>query len=585
MYNSPSVAYTMHRIFDLSSVKYKYPESHRSAGEWVLNDLDLKIEAGEFIAIIGPNGSGKSTLARILNALLIPVEGRILINGMDSRDLQNLLPIRNQVGMVFQFPEDQIVSTLVDEDVAFGPANLGLPREEIRKRVTKALEQVGLSDQRMRAPHMLSAGQVQRLALAGVLALNPRCIVFDEATTMLDPLGRKKVMQIMHELNSVGVTIVFITHHMEEAAQAKRIIVMDHGQIVMDGDPRSVFIHGADLQSMGLSLPPVTDLANLLRQIFPSISEGIFQENDLMVELGSLQKRSGFGMPKPTTRSAPVQIDVAHLAHTYLKGTPLEHLAIRDVSFQIQQSASYGFMGHTGSGKSTVLQHLNAILHPQAGTVRVGEFNLGDPNVDRKNVCRLAGLLLQNPEMQFFETYVGDEIAYGVRQFGTEEKIADRVRWAMEWAGLDFEKMKDRPVFSLSGGEKRKVALASVRAWKPGILLLDEPTAGLDPKSRNEILNRLKLLRDEAVTVVLSSHQMEDIAELADGAVVFDQGCDISNGPIGAVFLQGNILDQAGLEPPLAGRVASFLRRSGWQIPDWVVKSEDLALVLGAQFG
>ncbi|HZU87072.1 MAG TPA: energy-coupling factor transporter ATPase, partial [Anaerolineaceae bacterium] len=520
---------------------------------------------------------GKSTLARHLNALLLPTDGRIFVGGLDTRELKNHARIRNTVGMVFQFPEDQIVSTVVEEDVAFGPANIGLPRAQIHERVESALNRVGLLEYRNRPPHMLSAGQMQRLAIAGVLAIHPRCIVFDEATTMLDPVGRKMVMELMRDLNQDGVTIIFITHHMEEAAQARRMIVMEHGCVAMDGTPESIFAHSADLNSLGLSLPSVTSLAMGLSRIFPAISKGIYREEDLFCAFSEpVGQRREKRIKGNEVGPLPIQIEVSHLEHIYLKGTPLEHKALYDVSLKIGQGVGYGFMGHTGSGKSTVLQHLNAILRPQAGSVRVGSYNLENPDVDRKSVCRLAGLMFQNPEMQFFETYVGDEIAFGVRQFGCETSLAERVRWAMEWVGLEFDLMKDRPTYSLSGGERRKVALACVLAWKPGILLLDEPTAGLDPRSRQEILGRLKQLRNEEVTLVLSSHQMEDMAALVDGAVVFDHGRDVFSGAIGVVYSQEQRLSAVGLEPPLAVRAANRLREKGWDIPDWVIQPEDL---------
>lgn len=569
-------------FFEIKALQFSYPASQPSESREVLRGVDLCIADGEFVAVVGANGSGKSTLARHLNGLLLPSAGRVRVAGMDTREPQNHARIRNLVGMVFQFPEDQIVSTVAEEDVAFGPANLGLPREEIQKRVDESLARVGLMDYRFRPPHMLSAGQLQRLALAGVLALRPRCIVFDEATTMLDPLGRRMVMDLMHDLNKDGITVVFITHHMEEAAQAKRMLVMQQGNIVMDGSPEHIFAKQADLTACGLSLPLVTSLAKDLARVFPGMGQGIYREKDLFSALSGPKELQR--IMEPTSNPLPSvvsQIDVEHLAHTYMKGTPLQHLAIEDVSFRVKQGDSCGFMGHTGSGKSTVLQHLNGILRPQAGTVRVGEFLLNDLSVERKKVCQLAGLMFQNPEMQFFETYVGDEIAYGVRQFGSKKLLAEQVRWAMEAVGLDFQQMKDRAVYNLSGGERRKVALASVLAWEPEILLLDEPTAGLDPVSRQEIVKRLKELAEMKVTLVLSSHQMEDIAALVSSAVIFSKGRDIIQGTLGEIFQQDELLAGVGLEPPLVVRVRNQLCNLGWSISELAITPERLLQSLG----
>jgi len=231
-----------------------------------LRDVSLKVEAGEYLALIGANGSGKSTLARHLNALLVPDAGQVWVNGWNTRDKRHWWDIRRTVGMVFQNPDSQIVATVVEEDVAFGPENLGLPREEIRRRVEDALATVGLAAERERNPQFLSAGQKQRLALAGVLALEPQCIVLDEATALLDPAGRAAVLRVLETLHAQGITIVLITHRMDEAARADRIVVLEEGRVAIDALPRQVFRRGIDLRRWGLTLPSATALAQALSQ-------------------------------------------------------------------------------------------------------------------------------------------------------------------------------------------------------------------------------------------------------------------------------------------------------------------------------
>ena len=258
---------------------------------------------------------------------------------------------------------------------------------------------------------------------------------------------------------------------------------------------------------------------------------------------------------------------------------------MQDVSLEVQTRASHGLLGRTGSGKSTLLQHLNGLLRPQKGSVQVGPFNLADPAVQTRSVIQLAGLVFQNPEMQFFQQYVGDEIAYGPRQFPGSETLAERVRWAMELVGLDFEAFKDRLLFTLSGGERRKVALASVLALQPSILLLDEPTAGLDPHSHAEILGRLKSLQAGGMTLVLSSHRMEDLAELAQSLTLFDGGQALATGSLAAIFSQKDLLEGAGLEQPLAVQAAGWLRQAGWPAPAEVVTPAQLAACLGSAQG
>jgi len=227
----------------------------------ILKDVDLEIRSGEFVAVIGHNGSGKSTVAKHMNALLLPKGGSVRVFGLDTADEDATLDIRRQVGMVFQNPDNQIVSNVVEEDVAFAPENLGVPPEEIRRRVDKALETVGMEEYKEHTPHLLSGGQKQRVAIAGVLAMNPKCIVFDEPTAMLDPVGRSEVLRIIDALRKkYGTTVVLITHHMEEAVAADRIIVMSDGRVVMEGPPRAIFTRVEELRALGLAVPDTTYL-------------------------------------------------------------------------------------------------------------------------------------------------------------------------------------------------------------------------------------------------------------------------------------------------------------------------------------
>ena len=232
----------------------------------VLQDINLAIEEGSFVAILGHNGSGKSTLAKHFNAILLPSGGKVYVSGIDTTDEARLLEIRQTIGMVFQNPDNQIVANVVEEDVAFAPENLGVPPEEIRQRVDDALKTVGMYVYRTHAPHLLSGGQKQRIAIAGVIAMQPRCIVLDEPTAMLDPFGRREVMRTIHRLNRThGITIILITHHMEEAAEAKRVVVMDHGKILADGPPKEIFSQVKLLRSIGLDVPETVDLLYQLR--------------------------------------------------------------------------------------------------------------------------------------------------------------------------------------------------------------------------------------------------------------------------------------------------------------------------------
>ena len=256
-----------YEMIETDSLRFAYPADEGGEPVFALRGVDLAIEKGSFVVVLGHNGSGKSTLAKTFNAVLLPAGGKVYVEGMDTLDESLLLAIRQRVGMVFQNPDNQIVANVVEEDVAFAPENLGVPSEDIRRRVDEALKTVGMYEFVRHAPHLLSGGQKQRIAIAGVLAMEPECIVLDEATAMLDPVGRKEVLSTVHRLNrEKGITVVLITHHMNEAEEADRVIVMDDGKTAMDGAPAEVFTQVADLRHMGLTVPDTVDLLDRLRR-------------------------------------------------------------------------------------------------------------------------------------------------------------------------------------------------------------------------------------------------------------------------------------------------------------------------------
>ena len=257
----------MSAIIETRELTYAYPAEEDQTPVLALGGVDVAIEKGTFVVVLGHNGSGKSTLAKTFNGVLLPAGGKVYVEGMDTCDENLLLAIRRTVGMVFQNPDNQIVANVVEEDVAFAPENLGVPTEEIRRRVDEALAAVGMSEFVRHAPHLLSGGQKQRIAIAGVLAMEPACIVLDEATAMLDPVGRREVLTTVHRLNrDKGITVVLITHHMNEAEEADRVLVMDDGKLVMDGSPQEVFTQVGKLRSMGLTVPDTVDLLDRLRR-------------------------------------------------------------------------------------------------------------------------------------------------------------------------------------------------------------------------------------------------------------------------------------------------------------------------------
>ena len=258
----------MSTMLQTEKITFTYPAEEGGRQESsALREVDLEIEKGSFVAVLGHNGSGKSTLAKHMNAVLLPTGGKVWVEGMDTQDAQLLLEIRRRIGMVFQNPDNQIVANVVEEDVAFAPENLGVPSAEIRRRVDDALEAVGMAEYARHAPHLLSGGQKQRIAIAGVIAMEPECIVLDEATAMLDPVGRREVLSTVHRLNrEKGITVILITHHMNEAEEADRVVVMDDGKVAMDGTPKEVFPRIDELRSMGLTTPDTVDLLDRLQK-------------------------------------------------------------------------------------------------------------------------------------------------------------------------------------------------------------------------------------------------------------------------------------------------------------------------------
>lgn len=277
-------------MIQCNDLSFKYSVNEGEEEFYAVNGVSFDVKKGEFLVVLGHNGSGKSTIAKHMNALLVPSSGTVIVDGLDTSDESNLWNIRSKAGMVFQNPDNQIVATIVEEDVAFGPENLGVEPSEIRKRVDESLEKVGMSEYKRHAPHLLSGGQKQRIAIAGILAMKPDCIIFDEPTAMLDPSGRKEVLANIKEINEkYGITIVLITHYMDEAAKADRVIVMDNGKIILEGVPRDVFSKVETMKNIGLDVPQVTELCYELQKTGIDITTKILNVDEMVNALCQLR--------------------------------------------------------------------------------------------------------------------------------------------------------------------------------------------------------------------------------------------------------------------------------------------------------
>lgn len=551
-----------------------------------IDEVNLDIEPGQFIAILGHNGSGKSTLAKHMNAILVPSGGTMWVDGKDTKEEENLWDVRQTAGMVFQNPDNQIIGTVVEEDVGFGPENLGVPTEEIWQRVEKSLSAVGMIEYRHHSPNKLSGGQKQRVAIAGVVAMCPKCIVLDEPTAMLDPNGRKEVLRTVEELRKrEHVTVILITHYMEEVIGADRVIVMDQGHVVMDGTTREIFSQVELLKKYRLDVPQVTMLAHGLKQRGLDIKEGILTTNELIEELEKVgdwrqnPKKTYVGhaetVVKKEKKENPI-LKLEHIEYVYSSGTAYEKRALKDINLDIYEGEFVGVIGHTGSGKSTMIQHLNGLMKATSGALYYNGENIYDEKYNLRQLRNNVGLVFQYPEHQLFEIDVLTDVCFGPKNQGlTEEECKKRAIEALELVGLS-EKYYDTSPFDLSGGQKRRVAIAGVLAMRPKVLVLDEPTAGLDPKGRDEILDQIAYLQKERnLTVILVSHSMEDIAKYVDRIVVMNKGRKMYDGEPKEVFAHYKELEKVGLAAPQVTYIMHALSEKGMHVNTEVTTIEE----------
>lgn len=548
-----------------------------------LNNVNLAVPEGQFLAVLGHNGCGKSTLAKHFNAILTPTSGKVLVNGLDTSDEDKIFDIRRTVGMVFQNPDNQLVATIVEEDVAFAPENLGVPPLEIRERVDSALKQVDMYEYREHAPHQLSGGQKQRVAIAGIIAMQPRCIVMDEPTAMLDPKGRKEVMRTIKQLNrEQGITVILITHYMEEAAQADRVVVMDKGTVIMDDEPHKIFAREKELRAVGLDVPQVTELCFMLKERGVDISGEIIFEDECAEAISALPlKKKTADLSKEKLAEKIEKTDetarLENVTYKYSVGTPFEKTAVDNVSLTINRGEFVGIIGHTGSGKSTLIQHLNGLVKPTSGTVFIDGTDIHSKDVKLRDIRFKVGIVFQYSEHQLFEETVAKDIAYGPKNMGLyDEEIQNRVKDAAESMGITH--LLEKSPFELSGGQQRRVALAGVLAMDPETLILDEPAAGLDPKGRNKILTLIKNYHEKSgKTILLVSHSMEDIVKFAEKVLVMNKGKVFSFDYTDSVFEHTDNLVSIGLDVPQITRLSHKLKENGIDIGNDIYTTERAA--------
>ena len=475
----------------LQNVRFSYD----GGTTWALDGVNLSITPGERVAVVGANGSGKSTLGRIIAGLTAPDSGIVKLLGQsvfhdDAPDADAYRAARHDIGAVFQNPEDQIVTTVTEDDVAFGPENLGVARERIRQRITDALQQVGMDGSEAMNPTRMSGGQQQRVAIAGMLAMKPRMLVLDEPTAMLDETARKDVMHVLAQLHDNGVTIVHITHREDEAASADRIIRMEHGRIIDDVTPP-------------MEAPD-------------AVTNDGSQVSSVLTTSAVSPKRSGDGTPIVT---------LAHVSFAYDRRFPI----FQDMSLSIDAGETVAIMGRNGCGKSTLTRLLCALETPDRGDITIGGIPVARDNGrravplrrrDRHALRERIGYVMQHPERQLFAETVAQDVAYGPRNLGIHgDELTERVSQTLDSLGLSH--LADRSPFALSGGQQRMVSIAGVLACRPQILIMDEPTSSLDAAAAQRIHTLIADLKAQGVTVIIVTHDAAE-ARLADRVIMLD---------------------------------------------------------------
>ena len=497
-----------------------------------LDDVTLEVCRGERVCVLGANGSGKSTLASVICGLLAPDEGDVELAGRavctgGVPDLAAYRDARRQLGLVFQNPDDQIVTSVVADDVAFGPENLGVPRAQISARVARELRRVAMEKYAHADPSRLSGGQRQRVCIAGALAMEPAVLVLDEPSSLLDVRGRAAIMRVMGRLAAAGATLVHVTHFMDEALAADRVVVMQHGHVALEGTPDEVFAakNAQVIEALGLEMPFEARLAVALRQAGAA--------GGAIAAPGTPSDEK----PAACAACAPAAEPLAILARDLGFSYGPDAQALNGVSLKVPVRATTAIVGQTGSGKSTLLRLLCGLEAADAGSLTVCGINAATKR-GRRQVRRAVGYVMQHPERQLFAQTVAEDVAFGPRNQGlSAAEVERRVAHALDLVGLADR--RDASPFELSGGQQRLAAIAGVLAMEPELLVLDEPTAGLDPRGRARLRALMADLAAHGVTLLQVTHSMEDAAR-ADHVVVLDQSHVLAAGTPAEVFCPAN---------------------------------------------
>ena len=540
--------------------------------EPAIENLSLEIEKGSYTAILGANGSGKSTLAKLIDVIEVPDSGRIVVFGKDTADDSVFWQIREKSACVFQNPDNQIVGTIVEEDVAFGPENLGIKLPELRERVDQALKDVGIYELRLREAASLSGGQKQKLAIAGALAMRPEILILDEATAMLDPRSRDEFLAVCEDIrHKKGLTLITITHDMSEAMRCGRVIVMSKGSKAAEGTPAKIFAD-ISLEQYGLRRPVIIKFAYEIARL-----AGVtLTEEDLTGEARLREKLTKILTSKdlakadiPEDKSSDENknpkrkiMSVKDLFSSYDGG---RSFALKNINLDVYEGEILGIVGESGCGKTTLISHMNSILKPSSGDIEVypeeGVTLRCSQKKDVQQIRQSVGLVFQYPEYQLFEETVYKDICYGLRKMKlTADEQKDRAVKAAKSVGLEKDVLRRNP-FELSGGQKRRAAMAGVLAMRPKILVLDEPASGLDPVGREEMFSLIKSHRAQGTTIIIVSHNMDEAAAYCDRIFCIRNGEAITAETPDKLFADAERTAKIGIDQPKITKFSSLLKQ------------------------
>lgn len=546
------------KIVELEDLSFTYRGGRKKA----LSDICLEMGEGEFVVWMGHTGAGKSTLACCLNAL-IPSFIRGELTGKARVLDRDILQCRTsdmsgEVGLVLQDFEAQLFCTNVELEIAFGMENLGVPREEMIRRVDELLPLVRLEGMRAREPSTLSGGEKQRLAIASVLAMRPRLLVMDEPTTDLDPAGKEEVFQLARELRGPEMAMVLIEHETEEALGADRVVLLREGRVVRDGFPRKALTDEGLLREVGVA--PLS-IADFFRRALGSLpSEGTFPltveeaigefKRALKLRQGAaqiLEKRDRRGMGAKRTN-----LRMEGVRYWYPSGVE----ALRGIDLEVGEGEFVALVGQNGSGKTTLAKHFNGLLRPTSGRVEV--FGEDASRLSVKELGKMVGYVFQNPDHQIFAPTVFEEVSFGPRNLGlTGKELRKNVGEAL--AAVNLTGYEERDPFVLTRGERQRVAVASELAVKPQVLILDEPTTGLDHLQQQSMMEMVSSLNRKGHTIVIITHSMSTVARYARRTVLLDQGSVLMDDTTRKVFSRGDELEKWFLRPPPIVRLSNHL--------------------------